>query len=91
MTATQEKEAKALAIANSRKALRSRLMEAKAVLIDEIRKGFGKGRFDFEQRQLVGDNGYILQWKLRNYPDRPESYENQQTNRGIVVLLRPRK
>lgn len=76
-------------VGDNRKQLRNRLMEAKAVLADPIRKGFGKGTFDFEKKQLVGDNGYVLQWQIRLHPDQPPSFKNQQTSRGAVVCLKP--
>lgn len=79
----------ALTLATNRKQLKQRLMEAKSVLVDKIRKGFGQGTFHFEERQLVGDNGYILQWRVRMHPDQAITYENQQTSRGCVVCLSP--
>jgi hypothetical protein len=66
--------------------LRKRLEEARAVLTN--RKQFGKSNFDFANKRLVGENGLHLQWQTRQYPDQPESYENQQTNRGFVILTR---
>lgn len=78
-------------VGENRKQLRNRLVEARAVLAREIREGFGKGKFDFERRQLVGENGYVLQWLVREYPDQPISYQNQQTSRGVVVCLKPQK
>lgn len=75
----------------NRKQLKTRLNEAKQCLVRELREGFGKGTFDFENKRLIGDNGVILQWQLREYPDRPESYHNQQTTRGNVVVLRVRE
>lgn len=84
---TMTNEQMALAVASNRKLLRNRLNEARAVLVDSIRKTFGKGTFDFEKRQLIGENGYILQWKVRMRPELPESYQNQQTSRGCVVVI----
>lgn len=78
-------------VGNNRKQLRNRLTEAKSVLVDSIRKGFGKGTFDFEKKQLIGDNGYILQWRVRLHPELPISYQNQQTSRGSVVCLSPQR
>ena len=79
----------AITVGENRKQLRQRLMEARAVLVREIREGFGKGKFDFERKQLVGENGCVLQWLVREYPDQPVSYQNQQTSRGSVVCLSP--
>ena len=76
-------EQKALALAADRAALRRRLQEARSVLT--CRKEFGKGRFDFAGRRLVGANGLVLQWLTRPQPGRPESYHNQQTTRGCVI------
>ena len=79
----------AVTVGENRKQLRQRLMEARAVLVREIREGFGKGKFDFERKQLVGENGFVLQWLVREWPDQPVSYKNQQTSRGTVVCLSP--
>ena len=81
-------EEKARELGNDRKRLLMRLKEAKSVLSREIFKAFGKGTFDFQNRRLVGDNGYELQWSLRANPDMPESYDNQQTSVGSVSLYR---
>lgn len=76
----------ALQMASNRKQLKAYLTEIKLLLVRELREGFGKGAFDFENRRLIGDNGIILQWKLRQHPDQPESYPNQQTRRGYVAV-----
>jgi hypothetical protein len=81
----------AVTVGENRKQLRQRLVEARAVLSDHVREGFGKGKFDFERKQLVGENGFVLQWLVRERPDEPVSYENQQTSRGTVVCLKPKK
>jgi hypothetical protein len=80
-------ETKALAVAADRKALHKRLQETRSCLTTEAKRGFGKGCFDFEGRCLVGNN-FTLQWQMRQQPDEPESYLNQQTNRGTVVIRR---
>jgi hypothetical protein len=80
-------ERDALALAADKKELLNRLQEARSVLTAAVSKQFGKGRFDFPGRRLVGENGIVLQWRTRCYPDKPESYENQQTTRGCVVCL----
>lgn len=79
-------EEQALAIAADPRALRKRLQDTRSVLTDHFRRLFGKGRFDFAGRRLIGDNGLILQWQVRQKPDAPVSYHNQQTSRGIVFL-----
>lgn len=80
----------ALTLATNRKHLKQRLHEAKAVLPSSIGKTFGKGTFDFEKKQLIGENGYILQWRVRLHPELYDSYQNQQTSRGTVVVLSPK-
>ncbi|MDP2661738.1 MAG: hypothetical protein Q8R28_13505, partial [Dehalococcoidia bacterium] len=50
------------------------------------RKHFKGARFDFDKKQLVGSDGYYLQWRLRAYPNKPEDYNNQQTSTGNVGL-----
>jgi hypothetical protein len=78
---------KAQTLSGNRKQLRQRLTEARNVLNASLRASFGKGTFDFENKRLVGDNGVILQWRLRDHPDQPPSYQNQQTSRGTVVVV----
>jgi len=85
---TSENEKKALALASDPAALLKRLQEARSVLTD--RRRFGKGRFDFAGRRLIGSNGLALQWRTRMEPDQPESYRNQQTTRGCVILVCPK-
>jgi hypothetical protein len=63
------------------------LQEARSCLSAFYARRFGKGRFDFPGRRLVGENGLMLQWRTRQNPDEPESHENQQTTRGCVVCL----
>jgi hypothetical protein len=79
----------ALSTAENRKQLKAFLNEQRANLAPVVRNGFGKGKFDFENRCLIGDNGYRLQWKLRLRPEQPIDYKNQQTSRGIVVVISP--
>jgi hypothetical protein len=38
------------------------------------------------QRFIHKDGKTILQWQVRQWPDEPESYENQQTSLGTVLL-----
>ncbi len=81
-------ELEALRVAADKKRLLARLKQARACLWPDFRSKFGKGRFDFEKRQLIGDNGIILQWRTREHPGEPEGYRNQQTNRGTVLCIR---
>jgi hypothetical protein len=84
---TNANERAALELAADRNRLRQRLMEAKTVMTNQNRRLFGRGRFDFANRRLIGENNLVLQWLPRMRPDRPESHTNQQTNRGVVVCL----
>jgi hypothetical protein len=78
----------AAAVGANRVSLRKRFMEAKSVLLSrELSRLFTGAKLDFENKRFVG-KGYALQWLPRWKPDQPESYENQQTNRGIVFLVR---
>lgn len=79
-------EEKAEALGWDKTKLRKRLMDAKTVLVPELKQKFKNATFNFKAKQLVGD-GCVLQWKTHQYPTSPESYENQQTNIGIVVFL----
>jgi len=82
-------EAKALLLASNRLLLGRRLSAARAVLFSNLRKAFGpEGRFDFDGKRILGNNGLVLQWQTRYKPDEPESYYNQQTNVGIVICVR---
>lgn len=80
-------EENARAISLDRIALFKRLRDARYCLVTQHRRTFGKGTFDFENKRLIGENGFILQWKMRQKPYEPEHYRNQQTSTGIVILL----
>ena len=73
---------------NNPKWLEGRLRNVRDVLRVELREGFGRGRFNFQERTLQGDNGVVLQWQLREEEDKPESYNNQQTTTGFVAVYR---
>lgn len=77
---------KSIVVGNNKTQLKKRLMEEKYCLNDSIKPKFKNAKFDFRAKQLVGD-GYILQWRVRRHPELPESYENQQTSVGTVVLI----
>jgi len=89
MSIAASTEQAARAVGNDRKMLRKRLQAARACLTAEVSRLFGKGRFDFTNRRLIGGNGLTLQWFVRCYPNLPESYRNPQTNCGTVVCLGP--
>lgn len=87
MLTSAEKEAQRLRF--DRAKLKDYLLEAKSCLMPIYKKHFKKSRFDFDSARLYGDSGYYLQWKTRHFPDRPISYENQQTTVGRVELHYP--
>jgi hypothetical protein len=80
-----DNEMQAIALAGNPKRLHKRLLDAKAVLAAPMALKFKNATFNYAKMQLEGD-GYILQWRVRRKPSEPESYNNQQTNRGDVVL-----
>jgi len=81
-------EQKAIEVGKDRKRLLKQLKETKAVLDRAYALLFSKNTYDFENQRLVSDSGrFALQWRVRHKPDQPESYENQQTNVGTVVLV----
>jgi hypothetical protein len=77
----------ALAVGNNLAALKARLNDAKYVLAVPYRAYFRNAWLDTENKALVGTEGWKLQWRPRLNPTLPESYENQQTNNGCVVLV----
>lgn len=83
----KEAEATALQISSDRASLRNRLNSAKSCLLKEYKLALRNAKFDFKNKRLRSKCGrYELQWQLRLYPYLPESYENQQTTQGCVVL-----
>ena len=81
-------EDRARQLGDNPKQLLQRLKDAKKLLTNFYLAQFGPGgKFDFENKRLIGNNGLYLQWQLRTWPNKPESYENQQTNRGNVALI----
>ena len=81
-------EMEALKVCNNKILLKKRLMSARSVLVRELYGLFNKHTFDFEQKRLVSSCGkYALQWRLRDKPNEPESYENQQTSIGGVFFI----
>ena len=82
-------EKKAMAVGNDKDLLLKRLNGAKSIFIGYIKKQFENAKFDFENKKLVGDNGYYLQWKLRKNPNIPtHRRNNDQSSVGFVELLR---
>lgn len=82
-------EEQAEEVGYSKPKLRKRLNEARGVLAVEFQKTFKNATFDFKNKRLVSScKQYALQWSIRERPDDPPSYDNQQTNKGIVTLIR---
>lgn len=81
-------ETQAKRVGNSPAALKRRLLECVLVLRRDMREAFTLGsHFDFATKRLYPHGGnFYLQWRLRLKPKDPESYKNQQTNRGIVTV-----
>jgi hypothetical protein len=81
-------EQKAVELGDDRKRLLARMRETISVMYPRYAKFFQRKhqRFDFDAKRLNGFDGWFLQWELRENPNSPESYENQQTSGGIVRL-----
>ena len=81
-------ERRATEFSKSRADLDKDLANAKAGLPDDLKARFGKGKFDFENKRLVSDDGTItLQWKMRNRPGEPISETNPQFSKGTVEII----
>lgn len=78
-------EARALALGDDATALRRRLEQAASDLRPELRARMRRPAFDPITRTLTGD-GLRLWWQLRRRPDLPESYDNQQTSTGYIIV-----
>jgi hypothetical protein len=85
-----DSEFKAHTIGMHKALLRKRLMEAKKVLaVQGLPFTFKQNKFQYPHKRILSDcTHWALQWKVRPFPDRPESYENQQTSTGIVEIVR---
>lgn len=82
-----DSEIMASEVGNSKAELRKRLGNSLKMRGRDVRKQFGKVKFDFKNKRLVSWDGSIaLQWQLRQNPEEPISYENQQTSLGSVHL-----
>jgi hypothetical protein len=80
-------EGKALQLSENRRGLRCRLLSAKSCLRRNYGALFSTYSFESKKKRLVSGCGkFALQWKLRAFPESQISYENQQTNIGIVIL-----
>ncbi|MGB3203581.1 MAG: hypothetical protein WBB28_01195 [Crinalium sp.] len=87
-----ENEKEAWAIASDRKLLRQRFKETISIMYSQDAKRFRTGwKLDFKAKTLISaDGGLTLEWRLREDPNKPESYHNQQTSRGVVLLFNNR-
>lgn len=78
-------EQQAIAVGASRVLLRKELYAVRRCLTREYQAIFRGATFDFHAKRLTSPcRRYALIWRVRNRPDLPVSYENQQTNRGTV-------
>ena len=83
-----ELEKQAIAIGNNKDKLKERFAQAKSVLDKTTATLFKDATYDFDNKRLVSKDGnYALQWKIRDNPEEPSSYANQQTNAGVVSLI----
>ena len=80
----------AMKIGNSATKLRQRLERAIGTMFAKDAARFtprNRCRLDFENKRLYSTDGKLyLQWRLRDRPDLPDSYKNQQTSVGTVSL-----
>jgi hypothetical protein len=83
-----DNERKAIQLSENRGELRQRLLDAKSRINRAAQIHYAPWKFDFQAKCLVSDSSEkaVLQWQTRKQPERPISYENQQTSMGIVVL-----
>lgn len=82
-------EEKAIAYGNDSNLVQERLRSAARLLLTKYRKVLANpnARFDAQNRMLISaDDNYALVWSLRNHPDKPIGYLNQQTSVGVVTL-----
>jgi hypothetical protein len=87
MDAMSLSEQCAVELALSPERLKRRLLQARRLLIPELRARFKRSHFDFPNRRLLSDDGRVaLQWQTRRCPSEPESYHNQQCDIGAVYV-----
>jgi transcriptional regulator with XRE-family HTH domain len=79
----------ARAIGDSPAMLEERLRDAATFYLPKYRKLFTDALFVFPERRLYSYDGvHLLEYRLRDDPNLPESELNQQTSMGMVVLYR---
>lgn len=77
-------------IGDDPKLCEERLRDAATFYIPEYRNLFKKGAIFVanEKRLYASDGIHLLEYRLRDDPNAPESLENQQASMGMVVLYR---
>lgn len=77
-------------IGDDPKLCEERLRDAATFYVPEYRRLFAKGAIFVanEKRLYASDGLHLLEYRLRDAPNAPESLDNQQTSMGIVVLYR---
>jgi len=78
-------EALARALGDDAPALRRRLAQAASDLRHDLRERMRRPTLDPDARTLTG-RGLRLRWQLRRWPEQPESYQNQQTSVGYIIV-----
>lgn len=79
-------EEKARHIGDTPELLEEALRDMVEVLREDLRKAFKGARFEFSGKRLVAKNGSdALIWSMRQYPDKPIAYRNQQSSLGRVT------
>jgi len=66
--------------------LESRLLDAKSYILDRFKKFFRNPSYDFQNKRLVGEDGMVLQWRIRRDENSPASQTNTQSPRGYVAV-----
>ena len=88
MTHTEAKEEKATVIGNDKTKLLKRLKESLSVMNNGGQRIFRGYTYDPAGKRLISHcKKYSLQWQLRDEPNKPESYNNQQTTTGMVIVI----
>jgi len=78
----------ALELGNDKHRLERELRRSVYFLRRDVRGLFKRARYSFRAKRIISECGtYALEWRKRQNPDQPENYDNQQTSRGIVLLL----
>lgn len=82
-------EQKARHIGETAELLEELLRDTATLYTKPWRDIFKGAKFDFSGKRLIAkDKTHILIWTLREFPDKPVTVNNQQTNRGYVGLYR---